>query len=130
MAVPYGKRFPIEFDELFPEGAYVVGAVTAVTDIDEATRALASARGVDRCQVRELTPNVVSIDFQHHNLLAEPVSCPDLATLAGINGEAIDLRRVWAGRTEYGQDDLSARHDGRGSGDRRPTQRLGRRAPR
>jgi hypothetical protein len=24
MAVPYGKRFPIEFDELFPQGAYVV----------------------------------------------------------------------------------------------------------
>jgi hypothetical protein len=32
MPVPYGKRFPIEFDELFPEGAYVVGAVTAVTE--------------------------------------------------------------------------------------------------
>jgi hypothetical protein len=32
MAVPYGKRFPIEFDELFPEGAYVVGAVTAMTE--------------------------------------------------------------------------------------------------
>ena len=31
MAVPYGKRFPIEFDEVFPEGAYVVGEVTAVT---------------------------------------------------------------------------------------------------
>jgi S-DNA-T family DNA segregation ATPase FtsK/SpoIIIE len=73
-------------------------------DVDEATRALASARGVDRCQVRELTPNVVSIDFQRRNLLAEPVSCPDLATLAGINGGAIDLWRVWAGRTEYGQD--------------------------
>jgi S-DNA-T family DNA segregation ATPase FtsK/SpoIIIE len=72
-------------------------------DVDEVTRALASARGVDRCQVRELTPNVVSIDFQRRNLLAEPVSCPDLATLAGIDGEAIDLRRVWAGRTEYGQ---------------------------
>jgi hypothetical protein len=32
MAVPYGKRFPMEFDELFPEGAYVVGEVTAVTE--------------------------------------------------------------------------------------------------
>ncbi|MGH3696448.1 MAG: hypothetical protein ACRDRX_21065 [Pseudonocardiaceae bacterium] len=32
MAVPYGKRFPIEFDELFPQGAYVVGEVTAVTE--------------------------------------------------------------------------------------------------
>jgi S-DNA-T family DNA segregation ATPase FtsK/SpoIIIE len=73
-------------------------------DIDEATRALASARGVARCQVRELSPNVVSIDFQRRNLLVDPVSCPDLATLAGIEGGAIDLRHVWAGRTEYGQD--------------------------
>ncbi len=32
MAVPYGKRFPMEFDELFPDGAYVVGEVTAVTE--------------------------------------------------------------------------------------------------
>lgn len=32
MAVPYGKRFPMEFDELFPQGAYVVGEVTAVTE--------------------------------------------------------------------------------------------------
>jgi hypothetical protein len=32
MAVPYGKRFQIEFDELFPQGAYVVGEVTAVTE--------------------------------------------------------------------------------------------------
>jgi DNA segregation ATPase FtsK/SpoIIIE, S-DNA-T family len=73
-------------------------------DVDEATRALASARGVARCQVRELSPNVVSIDFQRRNLLADPVSCPDLTALAGIPGEAVDLRRVWAGRTEYGQD--------------------------
>ncbi|MDQ3274792.1 MAG: hypothetical protein M3Q39_07110 [Actinomycetota bacterium] len=27
MAVPYGTRFPIEFDELFPQGAYIVGEV-------------------------------------------------------------------------------------------------------
>lgn len=32
MAVPYGKRFPIEFGELFPQGAYVVGEVSAVTE--------------------------------------------------------------------------------------------------
>ena len=32
MAVPYGKRFPIDFDELFPTGAYIVGEVTAVTE--------------------------------------------------------------------------------------------------
>jgi S-DNA-T family DNA segregation ATPase FtsK/SpoIIIE len=73
-------------------------------DFDEATRALASARGVARCQVRELSPNVVSIDFQRRNLLADPVRCPDLTTLTGVPGGAVDLRRVWAGRTEYGQD--------------------------
>lgn len=32
MAVPYGKRFAVQFDEVFPEGAYVVGEVTAVTE--------------------------------------------------------------------------------------------------
>lgn len=32
MAVPYGKRFPMEFDELLPDGAYVVGEVTAVIE--------------------------------------------------------------------------------------------------
>ncbi|MGH3827355.1 MAG: hypothetical protein ACRDQX_09305 [Pseudonocardiaceae bacterium] len=32
MAVPYGKRFPMKFDELFPHGAYVVGEVTAVRE--------------------------------------------------------------------------------------------------
>jgi S-DNA-T family DNA segregation ATPase FtsK/SpoIIIE len=73
-------------------------------DFDEAARALACARGVARCQVRELTPNVVSIDFQRRNLLADPVACTDLATLAGGRGGAVDLRRVYAGRTEYGQD--------------------------
>jgi DNA segregation ATPase FtsK/SpoIIIE, S-DNA-T family len=74
------------------------------TDFDDAARALASARGVARCQVRELTPNVVSIDFQRRNLLAEPVACQDLEKLAGVAGQSVDLRRVWAGRTEYGQD--------------------------
>ncbi|HEX6403692.1 MAG TPA: FtsK/SpoIIIE domain-containing protein [Pseudonocardiaceae bacterium] len=73
-------------------------------DFDQAARALASARQVARCQVRELTPNVVSIDFQRRNLLAEPVPCPELAALANVPGNAIDLRRVWAGRTEYGHD--------------------------
>jgi S-DNA-T family DNA segregation ATPase FtsK/SpoIIIE len=73
-------------------------------DADEATRALASARGVARCQIRELTPNVVSIDFQRRNLLADPVACPDLAKLVNVPGTAVDLRRVWSGRTEYGQD--------------------------
>ena len=73
-------------------------------DFDEAARALASARGVARCQVRELTPNVVSIDFQRRNLLTDPVPCADLAGLANVDGAAVDLRRVWSGRTEYGQD--------------------------
>jgi DNA segregation ATPase FtsK/SpoIIIE, S-DNA-T family len=66
-------------------------------DFDQATRALTSARGVARCRVRELSPNMVSIDFQRRNLLADPVACPDLATLAAISGEAVDLRRVWPG---------------------------------
>jgi DNA segregation ATPase FtsK/SpoIIIE, S-DNA-T family len=73
-------------------------------DFDEAARALASAREVARCQVRELTPNVVSIDFQRRNLLADAVACRDLAGLAGVAGTAVDLRRVYSGRTEYGQD--------------------------
>jgi DNA segregation ATPase FtsK/SpoIIIE, S-DNA-T family len=69
-------------------------------DFDEAARALASARQVLRCQVREIQPNVVSIDFQRRNLLADPVACADLAEPAS----GVDLRRVWSGHTEYGQD--------------------------
>jgi DNA segregation ATPase FtsK/SpoIIIE, S-DNA-T family len=69
-------------------------------DFDTATRALACARGVARCQIRELAPNVVSIDFQRRDLLTNPVACPELATLDGVS---VELRRVWAGRTEYGQ---------------------------
>src|SRR6185437_5259495 len=71
-------------------------------DFDVAARALASARGVARCQVRDLAPNVVSIDFQRRNLLANPIACPDLDELAGVVGASVDLRRVGAGRTEYG----------------------------
>jgi S-DNA-T family DNA segregation ATPase FtsK/SpoIIIE len=73
-------------------------------DFDQAARALASARGVARCQVRELAPNMVSIDFQRRNLLTDPVACRDLAALTDVPGAAVDLRRVWSGRTEYGQD--------------------------
>jgi DNA segregation ATPase FtsK/SpoIIIE, S-DNA-T family len=73
-------------------------------DFDEAARALASARAVTRCQVHELTPNVVSIDFQRRNLLTDSVACRDLATLAEVKGTAVDLRRVFSGRTEYVQD--------------------------
>ena len=29
---------------------------------------------------------------------------PDLATLANLDGTSVDLRRVFSGRTEYGQD--------------------------
>ena len=70
-------------------------------DFDEAARALASARKVARCQVREIAPNVVSIDFQRRDLLATPVVCP---AFADQDGASVDLRRAWAGRTEYGQD--------------------------
>jgi S-DNA-T family DNA segregation ATPase FtsK/SpoIIIE len=73
-------------------------------DFDEAARALAVARGVNRCQVRELAPDVVSIDFQRRDRLAQLVTCRSLAELADVAGEEIDLRRVWSGRTEYGTD--------------------------
>jgi S-DNA-T family DNA segregation ATPase FtsK/SpoIIIE len=66
-------------------------------DFDDAARELATARKVQRCQVREIAPNVVSIDFQRRDLLAAPVPVPALGT-------SFDLRKVWAGRTEYGQD--------------------------
>lgn len=82
-----------------------VGLVPGQTpeDFDQAARALASARRVARCQVREIAPNVVSMDFQRKNLLASAVSCADLAGLADVDPASIDLRRVEAGRTEYGQ---------------------------
>jgi S-DNA-T family DNA segregation ATPase FtsK/SpoIIIE len=67
-------------------------------DYDDAARALASARQVARCQVREITPNVVSIDFQRRNLLDDTVACRP------ITETQVDVRRVWSGRTEYGQD--------------------------
>lgn len=73
-------------------------------DFDDAARVLAVARGVARCQVRELKPRVVSIDFQRRNLLADTVCCRDLADLADVPGADIDLRRVWSGRTDYGTD--------------------------
>ena len=73
-------------------------------DFDQAARALAVARGVARCQVRELGPNVVSIDYQRRDRLATVVDCQSLAALASMPGEAVDLRRVWSGRTEYGTD--------------------------
>ncbi len=85
---------------------------------DTATRALAVARRVNRCQVRELAPDVVSVDFQRRNLLAEVVRAPGLDTLTTVDGAAIDLSRVWSGRTEYGTDwhqSLIGRsHPGRG----------------
>jgi DNA segregation ATPase FtsK/SpoIIIE, S-DNA-T family len=73
-------------------------------DFDEAARSLAVARGVRRCQIRELAPDVVSIDFQRRDLLTDTVSCLDLATMADVEGKSVDLNRAWAGRTEYGTD--------------------------
>ncbi|GAA1399546.1 FtsK/SpoIIIE domain-containing protein [Pseudonocardia kongjuensis] len=71
-------------------------------DFDAAARTLAVARGVNRCQVRELAPNEVSIDFQRRNLLARVVAAPDLAAMGDATGEGIDLDRVVSGATEYG----------------------------
>jgi S-DNA-T family DNA segregation ATPase FtsK/SpoIIIE len=73
-------------------------------DFDLVARELAVARGVMRCQVRELKPDVVSIDFQRRNLLADTVLCQNLADLVAADGASLDLRRVWSGRTEYGND--------------------------
>ncbi|MFC4945671.1 FtsK/SpoIIIE domain-containing protein [Pseudonocardia sp. GCM10023141] len=73
-------------------------------DFDLATRALAVARGVSRCQIREVGPDLVSIDFQRRDRLASLVTCQDLTELAAVKGEHIDLRKVWSGRTEYGTD--------------------------
>jgi S-DNA-T family DNA segregation ATPase FtsK/SpoIIIE len=70
-------------------------------DFDEGARALASARNVARCQVREIAPNLVSVDFQRRNLLADAVPC---AELVDVPGESVELRRAWAGQTEYAQD--------------------------
>ncbi|UOX88539.1 cell division protein FtsK [Amycolatopsis sp. FBCC-B4732] len=71
-------------------------------DFDDAARALAVARKVTRCQVRELAPNVVSIDFQRRDLLAGGVAGPQVPD--GVDATGVDLRNVWAGRTEYGRD--------------------------
>jgi S-DNA-T family DNA segregation ATPase FtsK/SpoIIIE len=73
-------------------------------DFDEAARALASARKVARCQVRELEPNVVSVDFQRRDQLATLVPSPAIPDLVAVQESSVDLRRVWAGRTEYGHD--------------------------
>jgi DNA segregation ATPase FtsK/SpoIIIE, S-DNA-T family len=73
-------------------------------DFDEKARELAVARGVARCQVRELSPQVISVDFQRRNLLRDTVYCRDLAELVDVPGTAIDLDHVWSGRTEYGTD--------------------------
>jgi S-DNA-T family DNA segregation ATPase FtsK/SpoIIIE len=73
-------------------------------DFDEKARELAVARGVSRCQVRELSPNVVSIDFQRRNLLQETVCSRDLVDLADTAGADVDLTKVWSGRTDYGTD--------------------------
>lgn len=73
-------------------------------DFDQAARPLAVARRVNRVQVRELKPNVVSIDFQRRDALAAAVGCADLRELDNVRGADIDLRKVYVGRTEYGTD--------------------------
>jgi S-DNA-T family DNA segregation ATPase FtsK/SpoIIIE len=73
-------------------------------DFDLVARELAVARGVMRCQVRELKADVVSIDFQRRNLLTEPVAARSLVDLVDVDPARVDLRRVWSGITEYGVD--------------------------
>ncbi|MEU3764303.1 FtsK/SpoIIIE domain-containing protein [Amycolatopsis keratiniphila] len=71
-------------------------------DFDEVARELAVARKVQRCQVRELEPNVVSIDFMRRDLLDAPVACLPVPEMVSVDGSGMDLRAVYAGSTEYG----------------------------
>ncbi|MYW94304.1 cell division protein FtsK [Amycolatopsis rubida] len=68
-------------------------------DFDEAARALATARRVSRVQVREIAPDVVSLDFMRRDLLTTPVRCRELP---GLEPARVNLRAVYAGTTEYG----------------------------
>lgn len=70
-------------------------------DLDERARALSVARNAERCVVRQLSPQVVSVDFQRRDLLASVVGCGRLD--ADAVGADIDLRKVYAGLTEYGR---------------------------
>ncbi|WP_370948177.1 FtsK/SpoIIIE domain-containing protein [Amycolatopsis sp. cg5] len=72
-------------------------------DFDDAARALAVARKVTRCQVRELEPNVVSIDFMRRDLLTSAVTCMPIPELSSPDGTSVNLRAVHAGVTEYGK---------------------------
>ncbi|MGK3204656.1 FtsK/SpoIIIE domain-containing protein [Amycolatopsis sp. MEPSY49] len=72
-------------------------------EFDQAARALAVARKVTRCQIRELEPDVVSIDFMRRDLLASPVTCLPVPDLVAVDGTGVDLRAVFAGATEYGK---------------------------
>ncbi|MEC3978619.1 FtsK/SpoIIIE domain-containing protein [Amycolatopsis sp. H20-H5] len=73
-------------------------------DFDAAARALSVARKVARCQIREVAPDEVSIDFQRRDLLADPVGCAAVPDLLSVDGTGVDLRKVRAGATEYGQE--------------------------
>ncbi|MEU4673010.1 FtsK/SpoIIIE domain-containing protein [Amycolatopsis sp. NPDC023774] len=72
-------------------------------DFDDAARALATARKVTRVQVREIAPDVVSLDFMRRDLLSSPVRCLPLPDLVTADGTGVDLRKVFAGTTEYGK---------------------------
>ena len=73
-------------------------------EFDPAARALAVARGVARCQVRELGPQLVSIDYQRCDRLATSSRAATSPTLADVAGDGHRPARVWSGRTEYGTD--------------------------
>ncbi|GAA3430550.1 cell division protein FtsK [Kutzneria kofuensis] len=70
-----------------------------VEDVEQSTRALAVARGADRCLVRQLGPSTVSLDFQRRDVLASLVDCATLDVDAA--GTDVDLERVYAGLSEY-----------------------------
>lgn len=72
-------------------------------DWAELTRALATARKVERCTVHEVPgrPGVITVDFLRRDLL-QRVGRPDWTAITAQTIEDIDLHRVPCGWTEYG----------------------------
>ncbi|MFC0547710.1 cell division protein FtsK [Kutzneria chonburiensis] len=70
-------------------------------DFEERVRELGHARRSARCVVRELSPGVVSVDFQRRDLIAGVV--PGASIPVEMLGDAVDLFSVPVGVSEYGR---------------------------
>lgn len=66
------------------------------------SRKLASARKVERCAIREIKPNVISVDFLRRDVLVSPRQ-PDWQSIIAQDADAIDLHNINCGLDEYGQ---------------------------